>query len=84
MNNIFGSCCNCPAMIADQGRLISDYSPSKNINNNIMKLNNLKNNNELRLFLQNNGNSLNTLEKIALENKKCINNKDNKFNEKLN
>jgi len=84
MNNIFGSCCNCPAMIADQGRIISDYSPSKNINNNIMKLNNLKNNNELRLFLQNNGNSLNTLEKIALENKKCINNKDNKFNERLN
>lgn len=84
MNNIFGSCCNCPAMIADRGRLISDYSPSKNINNNIMKLNNLKNNNELRLFLQNNGNSLNTLEKVALENKRCINNKDNKFNISLN
>ena len=79
MNNIFGDCCNCPAMISDRGRLIMNYLSTKNINNNIMKLNNLKNNNELRLFLQNNGNSLNNLEKLALENKKCMDNNSNTF-----
>ena len=79
MNNKFGECCNCPAMISDKGRLIMNYLSTKNINNNIMKLNNLKNNNELRLFLQNNGNSLNNLEKISLDNKRCINNNENKF-----
>ncbi len=77
MNNIFGVCCNCPAMISDKGRLFHDYSSTKNMINNIMKVNNLKNNNELRLYLQNNGNSLNNLEKISLENKKCMNNNKN-------
>ena len=80
MNNIFGDCCNCPAMISDRGRLIHDYSPTKNLNNNIMKLNNLKNNNELRLFLQKNGNTINDLEKASLENKKCIINNNNNNN----
>ena len=74
MNNLFGVCCNCPAMISDRGRLFHDYSSTKSLNNNIMKLNNLKNNNELRLFLQKNGNTLNDLEKSSLDNKKCIKN----------
>lgn len=73
MNNLFGDY-NCPAfMDSDGGRLITDYKHSKYTNFNIMKMNNLSNNNQLREYLQNNGKEMMDIENKLLEEKKCKN-----------
>ena len=51
LNNKFGSCCNCPAIMED-GRLITTYMPHKTYNYKIMNELGLKNSNEYREFLQ--------------------------------
>jgi len=78
MNNIFFNN-NCPVMDNDKGRLFTNYGHSKYINNNIKKMNNLENDNQFRLFLQNNGENLINIERKLLDNKKCVNDENNKF-----
>ena len=78
MNNIFYNN-NCPAMMNDKGRLVTNYEHSKYINYNIKKMNNLENNNQLRMFLQNNAQFLMDIDKKILDDKRCMNNENYKF-----
>ena len=64
---------NCPAMINDSGRMITNYNSSKNYIYQLMKNENIKNNNELRYYLQKNSTKL-----INNENKKLLEKKCNK------
>jgi len=79
LNNIYGVCCNCPAMLDDQGRLFTNYKISRDINVDIMKANNINNAHEYRMYLQNNANKLMNNEINRLENSRCKNNNNDRF-----
>ncbi len=79
LNNKFGKCCSCPALMSD-GRLFTSYMPHKQYNNNMMKELGASNSIEYKSILQNNGNvirndMLSKLEASVM----CKNNDTNKF-----
>ncbi len=53
MNNKFGECCNCPALV--DGRYFTEYRDRDVLQYALMQKNNLKNSNEFRKFLIENG-----------------------------
>jgi len=78
LNNKYGECCNCPAFMEDQGRIITNYQPSRTLHSNLSKELKVKDSNDMRMRLQEIG-----LEKSHNEFKnmsQCKNNEKNKFN----
>ncbi len=70
-DNKFGECCNCPAQMND-GRQFTNYMLNSKLVSYIKEVNGIKNDTELRHFLQNNGNTIRKNESTFLEkNKKC-------------
>ncbi len=56
MNNKFGDCCNCPALI--DGRYFTRYDDRINLNLELMKKNNITDSLVLRKYLIENGSNL--------------------------
>ncbi len=80
LNNKYGECCNCPAFMEDQGRIITNYMPSRSYHTQLKKELNVKDSNEMRMMLQNSG-----LEKSQREFQNitgCQNNITNTYGEK--
>lgn len=79
LNNKFGACCKCPALMAD-ARLFTSYLPRKDLNNNMMTELNAKNSNQYRDILQTHGENIAKSVNDELEKKyKCTENGNNKF-----
>ena len=78
LNNRYGECCNCPAFMEDQGRIITNYVPSRTYHSQLSKEMNVKDSNEMRMKLQNVGleKSHQEFQNIAT----CQNKENNKFN----
>ena len=55
LNNRYGECCNCPAFMEDQGRIITNYVPSRSYHSQLSNEMNVKDSNEMRMKLQNIG-----------------------------
>ncbi len=55
LNNRYGECCNCPAFMEDQGRIITNYMPSRTYHSQLKEELKVKDSNELRMRLQNQG-----------------------------
>ena len=77
LNNRYGNCCNCPAFMEDQGRIITNYMPSKQLHTEMMKKFKLTDSNQYRMYLQENGLDLSHKEFNSLS--KCTDNDKNKF-----
>ena len=79
MNNKFGECCNCPALMAD-GRLFTQYTNRRHYNTEIMRMMNVNNSHQYRTVITNNGvkliNNINTQNNNSL---KCVNSNGNTF-----
>ena len=71
LDNKFGICCNCPAVMNDS-RLFTNYIPHRTYNQQFMNQLQIVNNNEYRYILQH------QLQVNDDHNKKCIN--SNNFN----
>ncbi len=56
-DNQFGECCKCPAKMNDN-RLFCNYLLNSKLNSYIKKVNDVKNHNEYRTFLQNNASKI--------------------------
>ena len=54
---------NCPALMSD-GRHVTDYRPSCYVHDLIQKQNGLHNSHQYRIFLQNNANTLMTVNRM--------------------
>ena len=79
INNKFGECCNCPALMQD-GRNYASHVPRRDHNASLMKEFKVNNSNDYRSFLQNNGKSIiNSVHKSLIDNYRCISNDTNKF-----
>jgi hypothetical protein len=80
LNNKFGSCCNCPALMSD-GRLFTSYISRKDYNQQLMKELNVTNSIEYKDALQSQASFL--MEKSFNEAKNnfvCKSNDKNTFN----
>lgn len=83
LNNKYGTCCKCPA-IMDDSRLFTSYMPHKDYNNKLMAKFNVTNNNDYKTYLQTNGTSIKTDILNKLESgAKCTNNGNNKFYQRI-
>jgi hypothetical protein len=83
LNNKFGECCSCPALISD-GRLFTSYVPRKDFNNQLMKQIKVTNNNDYREFLQNNGDTIIASIQETLDSSiKCADTKNVRFNQSI-
>jgi hypothetical protein len=83
LNNKFGECCSCPALISD-GRLFTSYVPRKDFNNQLMKQIKVTNNNDYREFLQNNGDKIIASIQETLDSSiKCADTKNVRFNQSI-
>jgi len=78
LNNRYGECCNCPAFMEDQGRIITNYQPSRSYHSDLKRELNVKDSNEMRMLLQNNG--LERSQKEFQNITGCQNNEKNRFN----
>ena len=76
MNSKFGDCCNCPALV--DGRFFTEFRDRDALQFNIMKQNNITNNNEFRNYLISNGaNMISSNIKNLENNYKCNYNSPN-------
>jgi hypothetical protein len=84
LNNKFGNCCNCPALMSD-GRLFTSYVPHKEYNSRLMKELGVSNSIEYKTVLQNNGETINKdiIDKLTAGTI-CKNNGTNKFYQQVN
>ena len=81
LNNKFGECCSCPALISD-GRLFTSYVPRKDLNIQLMKQVKVTNNNDYKDFLQNNGEQIILSIQSTLDSSlKCTDTKNIRFNQ---
>ena len=78
INNKFGVCCGCPALVSDD-RLFNNYVSSRIKNDNFKKSLYLTNTHSHRLILQTNGQNLINDEIKRIEKSRCTTNKKNKF-----
>ena len=79
LDNKFGTCCKCPALMQD-GRNFASYIPRRDYNATLMKEFKVSNSNEYRSFLQENGKSIiNSVHKNLEDNYKCVSNDKHKF-----
>ena len=70
-DNKLGECCKCPAKM-DDSRLFTNYLQSSKLNTYVKKVNDIKDDNMYRLFLQENGLKIMENERKFLdENKRC-------------
>jgi len=80
IDNKFGECCKCPALMQD-GRIYTSYAPRRDYNASLMKEFKVSNSNEYRHFLQNNGKSIiNSLHHNFEDSFRCVDTATNKFN----
>jgi hypothetical protein len=77
LNNRYGECCNCPAFMEDQGRIITNYMSSRTYHSQLRKELNINDSNDLRMKLQNEG--LERSQKEFNNMSGCQNNGNNKF-----
>jgi len=84
MNSKFGDCCNCPALV--DGRFFTEFRDRDALQFNIMKQNNITNNNDFRNYLITNATSLISSNIGNIENNyKCkYNNQGNQFTLPIN
>lgn len=81
LNNKFGECCSCPALISD-GRLFTSYVPRKDLNYLLMKQVKVTNNNDYKDFLQNNSEQIVSSIQLTLDSSlKCADTKNVRFNQ---
>lgn len=79
LNNKFGKCCSCPALMSD-GRLFTSYVPHKEHNNKLMKQLGVSNSIEYKTVLQNNGETIRKdINDKLTAGSICKNNGTNKF-----
>lgn len=70
-DNKFGECCKCPAKM-DDSRLFTNYLQNSKLNTYVKRVNDIKDDNMYRLFLQENGLKIMENERKFLdENKRC-------------
>jgi len=79
LNNKFGKCCSCPALMSD-GRLFTSYVPHKEHNNRLMKQLGANESLEYKSILQNNGETIrkDIIDKLSAGSI-CKNNENNQF-----
>ena len=78
LNNKFGECCGCPALMNDD-RLFNNYVSSRIQNDQIRKSLNLPDSHSYRKTLQNNGQDFINNDVKRIENVRCKSNSKNKF-----
>lgn len=83
LNNKFGKCCSCPALMSD-GRIFTSYIPHKEHNTRLMKQVGAKNSIEYKTILQNNYETIHKdiIDKLTTENI-CKNNGNNLFYQQI-
>ena len=79
LNNKFGKCCGCPALMSDKGRMFTNYVSSRLYNTNLSKNMKTPDSNAYRLKLQKDQEDIASQELAKLETAKCTSNKQNKF-----
>ena len=83
LNNKFGKCCSCPALMSD-GRLFTSYVPHKEHNNSLMKQLGVSNSIEYKTVLQNNGETIRKdINDKLIASSMCKNNDNNKFYQQI-
>ena len=81
LDNKYGKCCNCPALMGDQGRSITDYRSSKLADQLLMEKYKINDSNAFRDYIQKNALAYMKGEKIKIQGELCRDNNDseNKF-----
>jgi hypothetical protein len=79
LNNKFGECCNCPALMSDRGRMFTNYVSSRIYNDNDAKRLKIFDANTYRENLQVFGSIYRSSEIYKYEQVKCKTNAKNKF-----
>jgi len=83
LNNKFGECCKCPALMED-GRYLSSYIPHKTYNEILMFNLGVKDTHQYRNVLQKNGELLiNNIQKETQTNYVCLNHENKLFYERI-
>jgi hypothetical protein len=78
LNNKFGECCGCPALV-NGDRIFNNYVSSRLRNDQIKKSLNLSDSHSYRLVLQNTGQNIINNETNRLNNLRCKSDGKNKF-----
>jgi hypothetical protein len=79
LNNKFGQCCNCPALMSDKGRMFTNYVSSRIYNDYASKMFFISDAHTYREKLQVDGSAIRADEIQKYEKNKCKNNKKNSF-----
>ena len=79
LNNKYGECCNCPALMSDHGRMFTNYISSRLYNDIFSKSLKSSDSHSYREKLQNNSQILSSNEIVKYEQVRCKSNNINKF-----